>query len=857
MANQGFVQELNLAEVTDGEEIINNLAGGTSARDLQVFKGLSSEKSLLFFNRFQNTAITEESTKSIELGTKFIFNSVFNYTDDDVVEIQPINLIEDFDFEYVGFAADGVLSNPLSGYDITFDRGQSYEPGTYQVKFKGGGGTFESAEATVIVSDGSTGSIGFRGQISSVEITNSGTTQVSGESIVGFKQGEVLTVSQFKKGSDPYAVGDLPGDLPGVPGQGFTVTLTGFPWRVILVGNYSWNPIDLETSELAIEINNTSEVLNGTYEVRRENGVNKFISSNNSSEKAYDINRKIFAQENVTTNLTLFDVDGDGILSTFDIDLIEVFFTNSENFNQTILADFLDDVKTWVQNYIATNELEPNAVRTNPVSLVAYMEGLNRELINIDGVGEDASASDITLLRTYISNSTNSDGATVAEPGLLYEPISASTSINQAEVNITGLGHVIATGVRVKEYPNFNSSKLNEAIEGYIKPFFTIYEKESGSDKNIFDTFSKFGRKMTCKTNQSNWISIAIGSSFTQGTIDYRIADKYTSLIDNVVNYFVIVVASGEGFSVGTTFSSFNLLVVSSFPVIASNDTGVEYGIFDANGRDQFFLRTQPRSTLTSEKEIVLIAESYILTADESTTYVGQNVPTTTLFPDVIFKRDDSLTIENVGNLEPPEILESNNSSEGYGSEGGFSYNVDDGYTVELDNVSNTVDQSSYLKDQKYRIDTNLYYEKNINIDGLLSAFDPDDFNSNDNQLAEDTSPGIFISDAGSQIVNDLRSDFAGKTRSFSSDYNPWEAVDGMIQTTSFRVNINDLFFSTSIDIDLRQNGLTVDDSKFVGGTTITETLADNFDIVPANPTTYKLKVTINGEEFFIIMSKS
>ena len=68
---------------------------------------------------------------------------------------------------------------------------------------------------------------------------------------------------------------------------------------------------------------------------------------------------------------------------------------------------------------------------------------------------------------------------------------------------------------------------------------------------------------------------------------------------------------------------------------------------------------------------------------------------------------------------------------------------------------------------------------------------------------------------------------------------------------------IRDRFFSTSIDIDLRQNGLTVDDSKFVGGTTITETLADNFDIVPANPTTYKLKVTINGEEFFIIMSKS
>ena len=853
MANQGFVQQLNLAEVTDGEKIINNLAGGTSAKDLQVFKELSSEKSLLFFNRFQNTAITEESAKSIELGTKFIFNSVFNYTDDDVVEIQPINLIEDFSFEYVGFAADGVISNPLAGYDITFDRGQSYEPGTYQVKFKGGSGTFESAEATVIVSDGAPGSTGFRGQISSVEITSSGTTQVSGDDIVGFKQGEVLTVSQFKEGSSAYTVGDLPGDLSGVPGQGFTVTLTGFPWRVILVGNYSWDPADLETQELSVEISNTSEKLNGTYDILRQNGVNKFISSNNSTEKAYDINRKIFAQENITTNLNLFDVDGDGVLSTFDIDLLEVFFINSENFDQTILADFLDDVKTWVQSYIAAGNAPGNdAVRTNPVSLVAYMEGLNKKLINIDGIGEDPSSSDITLLRTYISNSTNSDGATVVNPGLLYEPIAASTSINQSEVNVTGLGHVIATGVRVREYPNYTFT-----TDEYVKPFFTIYEKIAGSDKNIFDTFSKFGRKMTCKTNQSNWIAVSIGSSYNQGNIDYRIADKFTSIIDNVVNYFVIVVASGEGFSVGTTFSIFNLQVVSSFPVIGSNDTGVEYGIFDANGRDNFYLRTQPRSTLASEKEIVLIAESYILTSDESTTYAGQNVPTTTLFPDVIFKRDDSLTIENVGNLEPPEILESGNQAEGYGREGGFTYNVDDGYTVELDNVSNTVDQSTFLKNRKYRIDSDLYYERSINVDGLLTAFDPDNFNSNDNQLAEDVSPGIFISDAGSQITNDLRSDFAGKTRSFSSDYNPWEAVDGKIQTTSFRVNINDLFFSTSIDIDLRQNGLTVDNSKFVDGNgNLGETLSDNFAIVPANPTAYKLKVTINGEEFFIIMKK-
>lgn len=857
MANQGFVQELNLAEVTDGEEIIANLAGGTAADDLKVFRGLSSEKSLLFFNRFIDDAVTEESTKSIELGTKFTFDTVYNYTDDDVVEIQPINLIEDFAYEYVGFEGDGVLTNPLSGYDITFDRGQSYEPGTYEVKFQGGGGTNLSATAVVVVSDGAANAVGFRGQISSVDITSSGTIQQSGNVVSGFKQGDTLTVAQYRvQGTSTYINGDIPGDLAGVEGQGFTVTLTGFPWRVILVGNYAWDPSSLETAELQIEISNTSTKLNGTYDVRRINGSNTFVNPNNSSDKAYDVNRKIFAQETITTNIELFDVDGDGVLSTFDIDLLEVFFTNSQNFDQTILADFLDDVKDWVDDYITTNGLESGATRTNAVSLVAYMEGLSSDLINIDGVGDRPSSTDISLMRTYISNSANSNGATVTQPGSLYVPISAATSITQSEVNVTGLGHVIATAVRVKEFPNYTLDTT-----GYVKPFFTIFKTLSGSRQNIFDTFSKFGRKMTCTTTQSNWISIAIGSSYTQGNVDYRIADKFTSIINNVTLYYVIVVASGNGFSAGTTFSAFNLTVVSSVPVIGSTDTGVEYGVFDANGRDRFFLRTQPRSTITSDKEIVLIAESYILTSSESTTYNGVKVPTTTLFPDVIFRRDDSLTIENVGNLEPPEILETDTLSDGYGREGGFTYGVEDGYSAELDAIGDTVDQSSYLKDQKYRVDRSLYYDKDIKIDGLISAYDPDGFNSNDNQLAEEQSPGIFISDAGSQITNTLRSDFAGKTRSFSSDYNPWSIGDGQIQTTSFRVNINDLFFSTSIDIDLRRNGgaapYQTDNSKFVGGNgALGETLADNFSVSGSNPTAYKLKMTINGEDFFIIMKK-
>ena len=153
----------------------------------------------------------------------------------------------------------------------------------------------------------------------------------------------------------------------------------------------------------------------------------------------------------------------------------------------------------------------------------------------------------------YIQNSTDPNGATFDEPGYLYEPVTAATSINQSLVNVTGLGHVIATEVRVPEYPNYVLDTTK-----YVKPFFTIFKDLSGSNQNIFDSFSKFGRKLTCTTNQTNWVNIPIGNAYTESNIDFRVADKFTSIIDNVTIYYVIVVASGNGFSPSTTFSSFN-----------------------------------------------------------------------------------------------------------------------------------------------------------------------------------------------------------------------------------------------------------------------------------------------------------
>ena len=82
-----------------------------------------------------------------------------------------------------------------------------------------------------------------------------------------------------------------------------------------------------------------------------------------------------------------------------------------------------------------------------------------------------------------------------------------------------------------------------------------------------------------------------------------------------------------------------------------------EYGVFDSDGAGKFYLRTNPRSSVESIKEMVLFAEIYNLSSSESTQYGGMQVPTTTLIPDLILKRDDSLTLSNIQNLEVPEIL--------------------------------------------------------------------------------------------------------------------------------------------------------------------------------------------------------
>ena len=112
---------------------------------------------------------------------------------------------------------------------------------------------------------------------------------------------------------------------------------------------------------------------------------------------------------------------------------------------------------------------------------------------------------------------------------------------------------------------------------------------------------------------------------------------------------------------------------------------------------------------------MVLFAEIYNLSISESTQYGGTQVPTTTLIPDLVLKRDDSLTLTNIQNLETPEIIDDgeNKYSSGFDA---FNYGSvsSDGYAGTLANVTDNVDESIYLRSTKYRIDRNLYFMKEI-----------------------------------------------------------------------------------------------------------------------------------------------
>ena len=795
MANQGFVQSLNLLEVPDGAELIQNLAGGTVDADMRLFAGLSSRRSQLFWDRFYNTVSVVKSPSTLTQATQFQWQTDYTYTDNDIVTVTPINLIKDISSTFIGFDGDGALINNLSGSYIAYDRGEGYTPGTYNLNLQGGSGS--NATAEIIVNQ--------NGIVSSVEITNSGS---------GYALGDTFTAA-------------IPGN-----GVGFNIRIVSNPWKVVVVGNFAWDIENLSNKQLSIKISNTSSALNGDYTISIPGtGVNVWHLPNNNTKPAFDVNRYIYADTKISNNATLYDIDGDGVLTTKDQGLFYAW-ASAKVSGQTGEAAIVQ----WLDN----NTLNAGAIRNTATRIFNYLQGLSPSLWDLDGTGFDVYTNTSQALVNRMSNYFFQyiSGGNYVFP-------SASTLVTQTATATSGTSkHAIAIEFLAPQDPKY-TVPIN-SVEEYERPYFSLHYLENNSKVNAFDNFSQYGALQTCITSQSDWINhVQVGSY--NSTYNYRVIDKFsiTNPETFTITYYANIVTSGSGKPNGVSFGSLPTLTPINAQSVFSASS--DYGVFDSNSSNSFFLETNPEFA-ESSRNIVTFSEKYTV-SDSNSDYNNEIVDVITLIPDLILQRDDSLTTQNIENLEAPIIVDDGRSNY-VGAAGAFSYNIS-GYSDELDNVIDNVDESIYLRSTKYRIDRNLYYEQEILVNGFMSSFDPDGFNQISTDLTDDISPGIYISSATSQITNTLASNFANKTRSFSSDYNPWKdnVIANALSTTSLAATINDLVWTTEIKLDV---------GTYIKQVSTQESLQTNFNSTTvSNNQSFKLRMLINGEEYFIIMKKT
>ena len=613
MANQGFVRTLNLSEITDGAQTIQNLAGGTVDSDLRVFAGLSSEKSQLLWNRFLNTTEINQSVASLKNGTQFIWDTNYTYTDDDYVYIEPVNLLRDFSATYVGFAeGNTVVSDPLGANDYNFDIGEGYTPkpdGTaYQnVALTGGNGS--GAKVNLV--------IGNDGTISSVQVIDLGGS--------GYSYGDKLLI----------------GDGTGGDGVGFVIRITAFPWEATAVGNFAWGIEDLDTLNLRVTFDNCSATLDGTYTIAQgSSNKNIWGVPNNAVNLAYDVNRQITVQEKIENNLDIYDIDGDGSITVQDKTYIEMFINGDDELTFT----------TYIQN----NPVNAGSVRQTGPAIYRYIDGLASSVLDVDGTGV-ANSVDVSLINSYVTSSTT--------PKSIYVRQSASNLATGRQSYSNALRHAISVTAKVPSNPGTKESLGIGDV--YDPPYFYIEKYESNEWKNVYDNFAKYGTAQTCSTTENDYVNNTnVGVLKSEGNIQYRIVDKFVVFDGTQNNYYVRIVVSGTGFTNGQVFGSQPTLTASTgVPVFNKNS---EYGIFDSDGAAKFYLRTNPRSSVESIKEMVLFSTSYSLSTSESTQYGGTQVPTLTLIPDLVFKRDDSLTLSNIQNLESPEIIDDGDNTVSY-----------------------------------------------------------------------------------------------------------------------------------------------------------------------------------------------
>lgn len=209
-----------------------------------------------------------------------------------------------------------------------------------------------------------------------------------------------------------------------------------------------------------------------------------------------------------------------------------------------------------------------------------------------------------------------------------------------------------------------------------------------------------------------------------------------------------------------------------------------------------------------------------------STTEGGSRVSVGAINEDITFIRTDIVTKENLLKLATPLILDSGVDLNG----DAFAYNIGNTFTEAFDTIEESVGLFNFLRREKYATNGSLSSSRKIVIEGFNKINDPDAFNSSEANLNQPNSPGIFVTDPFSSVLN------IGKTRAYSTDSNPWaEGADALV-TKSEQVNIGDLFFSNGIKFE------SLDDLASENG------LAEDF--------THKIPIIVDGVEYFVLLKQ-
>lgn len=190
----------------------------------------------------------------------------------------------------------------------------------------------------------------------------------------------------------------------------------------------------------------------------------------------------------------------------------------------------------------------------------------------------------------------------------------------------------------------------------------------------------------------------------------------------------------------------------------------------------------------------------------------------------VTFIRADEVVRDNIFNISSPETLEQNISSEGTR----FRYEIGATFNDAFDTVDGFIDASNFLRSQKYTTNTSIATDRTIKIEGSVLTTDPAAYNSTAANMSQSMSPGIFITDPFSDVLN------ISKTRAYSTNSQPWVEETGKLRTKSAQVNIGDLYFENGIKLD-----------SFDGLEVLTGSVTEF---------THKLPVKINGVDYFILV---